>query len=248
MDFLVPSSAREASSTRVEDSDAPRLPSPDRGQQARIAAFLGHVEIFAGLSSAERQKIAADTQVVTVPARTVLSDADTRGQGLGIVWRGVAKISMVGDGGREVVLALLDPTQVFGELCLLDGEPGQAHVRALRRTQVIWLPTARLIEALVRHPELGLSMLQVTAARVRSAERRVRQLAFQDAPERIEATLRELAHHRGEQTAAGVVLPRPSQRLLAEMVGSTRETVNSVFKDLESGDIIRCQGRGVVLR
>ncbi|MBT3345879.1 MAG: Crp/Fnr family transcriptional regulator [Gemmatimonadetes bacterium] len=247
MDFLAPST-REAVSTRGEESDAPRLPSPDRGQQARIAAFLGHVEIFAGLSSVERRRIAADTLVVTVPARTVLSNADTRGPGLGIVWRGAAKVSMVGDNGREVVLALLDPTHVFGELSLLDGEPGRAHVKAMRLTEVIWLPTAHLIEALVRHPELGLSMLQVTASRVRSAERRVRQLAFQDAPERIEATLREIARHRGEQTAAGIVLPRPSQRLLAEMVGSTRETVNRVFKDLESRDIIRCQGRDVVLR
>ena len=149
---------------------------------------------------------------------------------------------------REVVLALLHPTEIFGELCLLDGEPGRARVTTLGPTQVIWLPTAHLAAALARHPEIGLRLLQSTSQRVRAAEGRVRQLAFQDAPERIEATLRELARHRGEQTAAGVVLPRPSQRLVASMVGSTRETVNRVFKDLEARDIIRCQGREVVVR
>jgi CRP/FNR family transcriptional regulator/CRP/FNR family cyclic AMP-dependent transcriptional regulator len=210
--------------------------------------FLSQVPLFAGLEERERAAIAKVTITRAFPKDSMIILAEEEGDALFIIQTGQVKVNLLSEDGREVILSLLGPGSVFGELSLLDGKPRSANVVATEDTQLIMLRRSDFLQLVYRVPQIAIALLAELASRLRKTDRKIEGLALLDVTSRLSETLLQLAAEHGTETPAGVILKnRPTHQQLANMAGTTRETVSRVLKRLEQQGYIASKGRTITI-
>ena len=191
------------------------------------------------------EAIAAHGGVRSFPAQAILIHEGDHSDSLYIVLSGRLRAYATGENGREVVLAEHGPGEYIGELSL-DGEPRSASVRTLEPTSCCVIPGTELRVFLAEHPDFA---LHLTAKLIRMARRlteQVKSLALQDVYGRIARVLMELSDPSGDER---VVRQKLTQGDIAARVGSSREMVNRVMKELVTGGYVSLRdGRHVIHR
>lgn len=211
-------------------------------------AFLRQVPLFESLDNAEIDALSELTFTRTFNKETVIILAEEEGDTLFIIKDGQVKVSIVSEEGREVILSLLGGGAVFGELSLLDGKPRSANVVATEDTELLMLRRTDFIQLIYKTPQIATVLLAELASRLRKTDRQIEGLALLDVTSRISETLLQLASEQGSESEDGVVIRnRPTHQELANMSGTTRETVSRVLKRLESQGYIISKGRQLVI-
>ena len=210
--------------------------------------FLRNVSLFESLDQQELEALSDLTFTRSFGKDGVIILAEEEGDTLFILKKGQVKVSIVSEEGREVILSLLGPGSVFGELSLLDGKPRSANVVATEDTDLLMLRRSDFIQLVYKTPQIATALLAELATRLRKTDRQIEGLALLDVTSRISETLLQLATEQGTETADGVVIEsRPTHRELANMSGTTRETVSRVIKRLEGQGYIQCNGRKITI-
>ena len=172
-------------------------------------------------------------------------DAEDR---LYVVVSGKIKLGRSGSAGRENLLAVLGPGQMFGELSLFDPGPRSTTATAVTACDLRTLEHDELMGWLTGRPEVAQSLLGQLAARLRRANDVVADLVFSDVPGRVAKQLLELAQRFGDKRDDGVHVHHDlTQEELAQLVGASRETVNKALADFASRGWLRLEPRGVVV-
>jgi CRP-like cAMP-binding protein len=213
------------------------------------AELLVRSPLFARLSPAELQKIGALFRRRRYRASEPVFREGDPGTALYIVDTGEVKILLGGPDGKEVTLSLLGPSEFFGELALLDGEPRSADAIATVPTELLVLPRDDFTRFLFEVPAVAVNMLAALSRRFRRTDRLVHDAAFSDVRTRVTRVLVELADTRGKPVDGGVAIgPRLTQADLATMVGVTRESINKCLRALATQGLLRHErGRLVIL-
>jgi CRP-like cAMP-binding protein len=149
------------------------------------------------------------------------------------VIQGRLKVSSVAGEGEEVLLSVMGPGDVFGELALLDEEPRSATVVAAEICRLLVVPKASFRPLLLEVPLLAVRLLQVMAGHVRRLSRRTEDAATLDVRARLAKTLLDLGHRfgvRGPGDSIRITL-RLSQQELGRLVGATREMINKCLRE-----------------
>ena len=210
--------------------------------------FLRNVSLFESLDQQELEALSDVTFTRTFSKDNVIILAEDEGDTLFILKKGQVKVSIVSEGGREVILSLLGPGSVFGELSLLDGKPRSANVVATEETDLLMLRRADFLQLIYKTPQIATALLAELATRMRKTDRQIEGLALLDVTSRISDTLLQLATEQGAETADGVTIEsRPTHQELANMSGTTRETVSRVLKRLEGQGYINRNGRKITI-
>jgi len=161
---------------------------------------------------------------------------------------GAVKISAYHPDGREAVLAVLGPGDVFGELALFDQSPRSADATAMEDSGLLSIDAKGLHEAIAESPKLGLTMLRVLAERLRQSNEAFQDIAFFDVPGRVARRLADLADAHGTDGTEGIVIDFAlSQESLAQMVGATRESVNKALALLKRRGLVARVGKRYVV-
>ena len=211
-------------------------------------SFLRRVPLFEGLGDEDLEAIAKVTISRTYDRDQIIILAEEEGDALFIIDSGQVKVSIVSEDGREVILSLLGDGAVFGELSLLDGKPRSANVVATENTALYVVRRADFLQLIYKVPKISIALLAELAARLRRTDRKIEGLALLDVTSRISETLLQLATDQGEQREEGIhVASRPTHQQLANMSGTTRETVSRVLKRLESQGYIVTKGRAITI-
>lgn len=152
---------------------------------------------------------------------------------------------------RVQLLSIHAPGEMLGEIPVFDPKGGPRTASALAMhdgTQVVWLEREVLFHWFDEHPKVAVDMLQVMAGRMRDNNERISDLVFMDVPARLAKTLINLASRFGEPIEAGVKVPHDlTQEELAQLVGSSRETVNKALMDFANRGWIARDGRSIVI-
>lgn len=210
--------------------------------------FLRNVSLFESLDQQELEALSDVTFTRTFSKDNVIILAEEEGDTLFILKKGQVKVSIVSEGGREVILSLLGPGSVFGELSLLDGKPRSANVVATEETDLLMLRRVDFLQLIYKTPQIATALLAELATRMRKTDRQIEGLALLDVTSRISDTLLQLATEQGAETADGVTIEsRPTHQELANMSGTTRETVSRVLKRLEGQGYINRNGRKITI-
>ena len=210
--------------------------------------FLRNVSLFESLDQQELEALSDVTFTRTFSKDNVIILAEEEGDTLFILKKGQVKVSIVSEEGREVILSLLGPGSVFGELSLLDGKPRSANVVAIEETDLLMLRRADFLQLIYKTPQIATALLAELATRMRKTDRQIEGLALLDVTSRISDTLLQLATEQGAETADGVTIEsRPTHQELANMSGTTRETVSRVLKRLEGQGYINRNGRKITI-
>jgi CRP-like cAMP-binding protein len=210
---------------------------------------LRRVWLFSSLDDGEVEQIRRLTRPRGCAAReTVVRQGDDSGD-LYAVLAGRLKATAANPDGDEMVLSILGPGDVFGEIALLDRQPRSATVSALEACELLVIERGAFQALLARSPSLSLSLMRVMAKRLRELSDHAQDVSLLGVGARLARALLALARRFGERDARRLsVALKLSQQELGEMVGATREMVNRCLRRwTEAGMIEIAAGQLVIL-
>lgn len=185
-------------------------------------AFLCEADIFAPLTAAEQQWLMESTAMVTCERGRVFYTPDEPGEVVFILKRGKVQLYRLTADGRKLVVAMLGPRTVFGEMGLIGQHMYGCYAEAAEDSLICILSRSDLKALVQRNPEVGLLMLAELERRLHEREAELEALAFRSVPARLAALL--LHEADGDGVVAGY-----SHQDLAERLGTYRETVSQVL-------------------
>jgi len=170
------------------------------------------------------------------------------GELLYIISRGKVKIGTMADDGRENLFSILGPSDMFGELSMLDPGPRMSTAKALTDVMVVTMNRTELREWIAARPQVAEQLMRVLARRLRRMTTSRSDLVFADAPGRVAKLLLRLAQRFGVQRDGSVEVNHDlTQDELAQLVGSSRETVNKILGDFTNRGWITLYGKGLLI-
>ncbi|MFH0920830.1 MAG: Crp/Fnr family transcriptional regulator [Fibrobacterota bacterium] len=213
--------------------------------------LLARVPLFSALNHHEIKKL-AEVMFLKKYDRNeaIVLEEDSSVSSMFVIVTGKIRVSVTGFEGREAILAMMGSGDYFGEMSVIDGEPRSASVYAVEPTELLLLRREELLAQLETNPRLALSMLVEFSRRLRAADTRITSLALLGVYGRVANTITELAHNKGRRVGNMTVIEdRPTQQEIADMSGTTRETVSRVLSKLQrSGTLIVERDKIVILR
>jgi CRP/FNR family cyclic AMP-dependent transcriptional regulator len=191
------------------------------------------------------REIAARGNVKQYPANAVIINEGDAADSLFIVLAGRVKVYAANEAGKEVILSTLGAGEYVGELAL-DGGTRSASVMTMEPTRCAVVTGASLRDFLAAHPDFALHLIRDLIRRVRRLTGSVKNLALEDVYHRVVALLHELSEPQGGQR---VIAQKLTQQDIADHVGSSREMVSRIFKELVTGGYLRVDaGRITILK
>nr|WP_283234753.1 Crp/Fnr family transcriptional regulator [Candidatus Protofrankia californiensis] len=215
--------------------------------------LLARVPMFAGLSEQDRQALNDHLERQNVTRGDVLFREGETGDRVFVILAGKVKIGRAASDGRENLLMVMGPGDLFGELSLFDPGPRTASATAVTDASLVSLEHTALRPWLATRPEAASLLLRVLAQRLRRTNDSMADMVFTDVPGRVAKALLDLAERFGEPAqpgndAAGVRVEHGlTQEELAQLVGASRETVNKALADFATRGWLRLDSRAVVL-
>ena len=211
-------------------------------------SLLESVPIFSDLSKSDLTKISDRMTQRTFTKNQMILLEDDLGQTFFVISKGSVKITRLSDDGREVILAMLGEADFFGEMSLLDGDGRSANVVALEASEVLTLARNEFLDILEKYPKISICLLEELTHRLRKSDQQIESLALSDVEQRIGITLIRLAEELGTIKQGSVTITNlPFQQDIANMAGTSRETVSRTFKLLEEKGLLSRQGRHLVI-
>ncbi len=170
------------------------------------------------------------------------------GDRLYVIVEGKVKLGRASGDGRENLLAILGPGEMFGELSLFDPGPRNATATAVSDSVLIGVGNEDLTAWLTGRPDVARQLLRALARRLRRTNEALADLVFSDVPGRVATALLDLADRFGRTADDGVHVHHDlTQEELAQLVGASRETVNKALADFASRGWLRLEPRSVVI-
>lgn len=209
---------------------------------------LARSGLFQGVAADAAEAAAAAFETVSYSrGATIFSEGDP-GESLYIVLAGKVKIGRKASDGRENMLAVMGPSDQFGELSLFDPGPRTATATALTDVNLARMDKDALRPWISEHPEIAEQLLRVLARRLRRTNNIVADLIFTDVPGRVAKSLLQLASRFGTSEGQHIRVTHDlTQEELAQLVGASRETVNKALADFTHRGWVRLEGKTVVI-
>ena len=208
-------------------------------RRAPLFASLGD-EVFAALTEEL-------TEVDLSRGASVFREGD-QGDRLYFIVSGKIKLGRTSSDGRENLIAVLGPGELFGEMALFDPHPRNATATAVSETRLAGLSHENMRKAILNSPEVSIQLLQALAARLRRTNESLADLVFSDVPGRVAKALLDLADRFGRPATDGILVAHElTQEELAQLVGASRETVNKALAEFVQRGWLRLEARAFVI-
>ena len=161
---------------------------------------------------------------------------------------GRAKICSLTEDGKQAIFGFIEPGELFGELAIVDAGERENYAEAVEKSTVIMIPSDALLELMEELPLLSIGITKLIGLRRRRIERRLKNLLFRSNRQRIVHLLLELVEQYGTRTPEGVLIRiKLSHQDLADIIGSTRETVTVVLGGLQREGYVVTSRRKIVV-
>jgi CRP-like cAMP-binding protein len=208
------------------------------------AAVLQKVPLFSQLAPADLQRVVEVARERSYPKNSVILFEDDPGDALYVVATGQVKVVLIGEDGREVILSVLGEGEFFGEMALIDDEPRSAHVIAMEDSTLIVLRREDFQGILIHAPGIALALLRELSRRLRRVDEKVGSLVLLDVHGRVAQLLLDLA----DETDGQRIIRRLTHHTIAQMIGSSRETVSRTMREFVDKGLIDVSRKDIVIR
>ena len=213
-----------------------------------IAQKLDEIHIFSDLSGEELEKVANLCTPRTYPKNSMIILEEEFGDTVFSIITGTVKITRVNDEGKEVILALLGQGELFGELAVLDGEARSANALAQEQCTILAFPKGEFLNLLKTNFKISFALMGELAKRLRKSDQQIEALSLSDAEHRIGVSILNLAEDMGIIKKGQVTIEKlPFQQDIANMAGTSRETVSRVLTLFEEKSMITKVGHTLVI-
>lgn len=206
-------------------------------------SVLQKVPIFGTLDAHDLERIVAVTHQRSYRKDSVILIEEEVGHTMFIVMGGLVKISRISEDGKEVILAVMGKGDFFGELSLLDGQARSANVTVLKDSEMLLIHRDDFLPLLKEFPQIAIELLKVLAGRLRKSDTQIKSLSLKNAVGKVAGTLHRLAEDIGVQSDNRVVIETlPTQQDLANMAGTSRETISRILQRMATQKYVSKEG------
>ena len=214
--------------------------------EEKTVQLLRSVPLFAELDEAELSRIASVAVPRSFPEGTRVFHEGDQSDACYVVRSGTFRVTREHPDGRAITLATLETGDIVGELAMLDGEVRSASVETLGgEGELLALPASDMLSLLERNPEITVKIAAALTRRLRAANERISRQSFQTVPSRVAGVLLQLASEEADEGSGTEVTIRMNQADLAQLAGTSRESVSRFLADLDRAGVVRA-GRGRV--
>jgi CRP-like cAMP-binding protein len=204
--------------------------------------------LFTALDEAAAVSLRSSMDTVKIAKGSILFKEGDDGEHLYVIVDGKLKLGTSSGDGRENLLSILGPGEMFGELSLFDPGPRTSTATAVTDAKLLSLGHEKVIPWLKQHPEVSLQLLTRLSQRLRRTNEAVGDLVFSDVPGRVAKALIDLGDRFGKTTPEGLLVNHDlTQEELAQLVGASRETVNKALADFAGRGWLKLDGRSVLI-
>jgi CRP/FNR family cyclic AMP-dependent transcriptional regulator len=205
---------------------------------------LKRVPLFSDLSEGDLVRFAEVIREREYPRNSVILFEDDPGDSLYIVSSGQVKVVLIGEDGREVILSVLSDGDFFGEMSLIDDEPRSAHVIAMKDSLLLVLRRDDFQQQINQHPSIAVKLLKVLVQRLRRADDKIGGLVLLDVNGRVAKLLLDLA----EESGGPKITRKLTHHTIAQMIGSSRETVSRAMRELSDRGLVDVTRREITIK
>jgi CRP-like cAMP-binding protein len=209
-----------------------------------LAPVLRRVPLFAELSEAEIARLGDIARDRSYPKNSVILFEDDPGDSLYVVVTGLVKVVLIGEDGREVILSVLKEGDFFGEMSLIDDQPRSAHVIAMEDSNLLVVRREDFQHRLREAPGIAVGMLRAMSRRLREADEKIGGLVLLDVNGRVAKLLLSMA----DENDGVHITRRVTHHTIAQMVGSSRETVSRTMRELADRGYIEVTRKAITIR
>lgn len=210
--------------------------------------YLKRCSLFQSISQLEIGRLEARCRMRTFPRGALVYTPRDSADGVLLLASGRIKVHALTEEGKQAILAFIEPGEVFGELAILGTGSREEYAEACEAASVVLIPAEAVHELMETHAQVSLAVTKLIGLRRRRLERRLKSLLFRSTRERLIHVLLDLAQEYGQTTPQGVELRiRLSHQELANLIGSTRESVTIVLGQLQAEKCLRVGRRRIVL-
>jgi CRP/FNR family cyclic AMP-dependent transcriptional regulator len=209
---------------------------------------LARAGIFQGVEPAAAEALASTLEAVEFPRGHVIFAEGEPGDRLYIIQSGKVKIGRKSPDGRENLLGIFGPSDMFGELSIFDPGPRTSTATTVTEVRALTMDRPALRQWIATRPEIAEQLLRVVARRLRRTNGMLADLIFTDVPGRVAKALLQLAQRFGSQEAGLLRVTHDlTQEEIAQYVGASRETVNKALADFAHRGWLRLEGKSVLI-
>ena len=209
---------------------------------------LGEFALFEDLVANELSALEGVTQTRFAPKGRLLYLPGDDAEAVFFLASGRVKISRLSDHGKEFILDIVEPGASFGEAAVLDDRPRETVAEVLEPSTLLAVPAKAFRAALKRNPALLMKLTQLMGRRHQRLEKRLMDVVYKNAPQRLADLLLELSENYGVRDSRGILLRiKLSQSALGNLLGVSREIVNHTFSGLRRRGVIDvAEGRVII--
>ncbi|OLR89702.1 Crp/Fnr family transcriptional regulator [Actinokineospora bangkokensis] len=209
---------------------------------------LARAGIFQGVEPAAAEALAQTLESVEFPRGHVIFAEGEPGDRLYIIQSGKVKLGRKSPDGRENLLGIFGPSDMFGELSIFDPGPRTSTATTVTEVRAVTMDRPALRQWIGSRPEIAEQLLRVIARRLRRTNGMLADLIFTDVPGRVAKALLQLAQRFGSQEAGLLRVTHDlTQEEIAQYVGASRETVNKALADFAHRGWLRLEGKSVLI-
>lgn len=205
-----------------------------------IVPLLAKSLLFSGLPADQLQEISKIAITKRYPKGDTIFFEGDDGIGFYMVVRGKVKIFKASMDGKEQILHIFGPGEPFGEVPVFHGAPFPANAQAMSECEVLFFPRREFVELITTHPSLALNMLAVLALRLRRFTTQVENLSLKEVPGRLASYLQYLMEQQKRRDQLVLDIPKGQ---LANLLGTTSETLSRIFSKMSEEGLIRVEGK-----
>jgi CRP-like cAMP-binding protein len=215
----------------------------------RIRELLTSVELFAEIPDEELDDLTALAQIKKLSKDSTIFHAGDPADAVYVVASGRVKVVITSSDGKEFILTVLGPGQVFGEMALLESAPRSASVVTLSAVELLAINRSDFQRLLDSNPRIAQRLMAILSRRLRRANAKMESLAYMDVAGRLARYLLDLARDHGQRLGNGwVVVRRPTHSDIAHSIGTSRETVSRLINEFEEGFGLVNKGKFTYIR
>lgn len=217
-------------------------------EDRRSLPILKKIPLLKSLEREELAELAAEATVTEYRRRRLIYIPGDPGDAVYFIGEGRVKISRVTSDGKELTIAYRTQGEVFGELCVLDGGPREEMAETADPTVALAIPRERFDRLVAEHLPLAYAFARQLMERRQALERRIEDLIFRDVNSKLAELLLLFAERNGIADPRGTLIgTKVTHQEMANLIGSTRETVSLTLSQFRRKKLIITESRRVIV-
>jgi CRP-like cAMP-binding protein len=210
--------------------------------------LLREVDLFAGLSRAELKEISRTLPMQTCHVGGLVTSPDDDDERLYVIKRGRLRLYRLTPDGKQLTLEILDKGRVVGRMAWLGQQLTDAYAEAIEDALICSFTPQELQRLIDRFPNIGVNIIRYLSGRLAASEREREVMAFRSVEQRLAARLLELAERFGQPQDGGTAIDaRLTQQELADMIGTSRETLATTIAALREQRVLEMHNQRIVI-